>query len=290
MRILRFKSLVVLLGLSLIVLVTASCQVPSTGLKDSLGKESIKTAVKEPANLKGKSKGKSRKKLSADQKVSSEMKDRKIIKKANLSLERKDLKGINKEVKELAKEYEGYIVNSHQWQSKDQQKHFRYTLRIPQQNFEAAMTKLKDLGKLKDEQLNGRDITREYINLEARLKNFKAQEERYLELLNQAKDVEDMLKIEKELNRVRGKIEQFQGRLKYYDNRVDLATINVNISQPPPVIKNNWQIINSFKEAIRGFVKSINLIIILIGTLLPWLFFVALIGMLGYIIFKAKRK
>lgn len=278
---LKPKSLIILIGISLIMLVITSCQVPSAGLE----RQSMKTEVKKPANPKER-----KEKLATDQQPQSKMKDRKIIKKANLSLEQKDFTGLYEKIKRLVQKHEGYITNSRQWQNNNQQKHSSYKLRIPQQNFESIITELKDLGKLKNEQLTGRDITKEYIDLEARLNNFKAQEKRYLELLSQAEDVEDILKIEKELNQVRIKIEQLQGKVKYYDNRLDLATINVNISQPPSIINNNWQVINSFKEAVKSFLKSINLIIILIGTLLPWFFFVILLGIIGYFIFKKIKK
>ncbi|ADL13393.1 DUF4349 domain-containing protein [Acetohalobium arabaticum] len=281
MRILKCKGLIILLGILLIVLVTTSCRAPSIGLQDSVEPQSLKRPVQT------KEKGKE---LLTEEELQSTGKDRKIIKEANLNLERNDLAEAYEEVQELVKKYNGYIIDSHQWQNNNQKKYYRYTLRIPQQNFDSAIAGLKDLGKLKDERFTGRDVTREYIDLKARLSNFKAQEERYLELLDQAKDVEDILKIEKELNRVRTEIEQLEGQLKYYDNRVDLATINVQIVQPSPIIGSNWQIINSFKDAVRGFVKSINLIIILIGALLPWLLFLFLILMVGYFIFKVKRK
>ncbi|TDX52678.1 DUF4349 domain-containing protein [Orenia marismortui] len=216
--------------------------------------------------------------------------ERKIIKNANLRLELKDLSNISKKVNQIIKSHQGFIANSHKWNGHNNQKIYNFTLRIPENKFETALVELSDLGKLVEEELNSRDITKEYIDLEARLKNFKAQEKRYLDLLNQAKNVKDILEIERELNRVRTNIEQMEGTLKYYDNQINLATIRLKVSQPEPIIDNNsnWGILNSFKESLRNFIHNINLIIILVGGLIPWLLILSIISYLVYRIIKKR--
>lgn len=214
--------------------------------------------------------------------------ERKIIKEANLKIITKKLSSIPEQVTTIIKTYDGYLANSNQWQS--DRKYYRFTIKIPQKNFQTAIDELEKLGTTNNKQISSRDITKEYIDLQARLKNFKAQEKRYLELLDQAKDVEDMLKIEKELNRIRRQVEQIQGQLNYYDNKINFSTINVTFTEPRPVINNNsWGIFNSIKQAIQEFVNSINAIIVISGALLPWLILIALFAFLLYKAYRWKK-
>ena len=207
---------------------------------------------------------------------------RKIIKEVNLRIITKELSSITKKVTKVIETYDGYLANSNQGQST--RNYHRFTIKVPQNHFQKAINDLESLGEINSKQISSRDITREYIDLQSRLKNFKAQEERYLELLNQAEDVEDILKIEKELNRVRRKIEQIQGQLNYYNNKVNYSTINVTYTEPRPVINNNsWGIVDSLKQSIQEFINSINAIIIISGALLPWL---VLTTLLAFIIYK----
>ena len=215
--------------------------------------------------------------------------DRKIIKEANLKIITKDLKNIEKEVTDIINNYDGYLADSNQWQSN--RKYYRFTIKIPQKHFQSVVNKLEKIGSINNKQISSRDITRQYIDLKARLKNFKAQEKRYLSLLDQAKEVEDILKIEKELNRVRRNIEQLQGQLNYYNNKISFSTINATFTEPKPVINNNsWGIIDSFKQSIQEFIDSINSIIIIIGALLPWLALILLISAVIYKIYQQRNK
>lgn len=215
--------------------------------------------------------------------------ERKIIKEANLKIITKNLQSISEQVNQIVKTYDGYLANSNQWQSN--RKYYRFTLKIPQKNFKATVAELEKLGAINSKQISSRDITKQYIDLQSRRKSFKAQEERYLELLQQAKNVEDMLKIEKELNRIRRKIEQIQGQLNYYNNKIDFSTINVTFTEPKPIIDNNsWGIFASIKQAIQEFVNSINAIIVITGSLLPWLLLISLVGFTAYKIYQWQNK
>ncbi|MFO7820177.1 MAG: DUF4349 domain-containing protein [Halanaerobacter sp.] len=214
--------------------------------------------------------------------------ERKIIKESNLKITTKDLSSISKKVKDIIKAYDGYLANSNQWQS--DRRYYRFTLKVPQKNFQTAIDELEKLGEIDNKRISSRDITREYIDLQSRLKSYQAQEERYLELLDQARNVEDILKIEKELNRVRRKIEQIQGQLNYYNNKVSFSTINVTFSEPKPVINNNsWGILDSLKQSIQEFVDSINAIIVISGALIPWLVLTALLAFIIYKIWKNRK-
>jgi hypothetical protein len=213
--------------------------------------------------------------------------ERKIIKQSQLRLVSNDLSSLPEKITNIMDTHDGYISSSRQGENYNQQKFLDYTLRIPADQFNTVLTELEKLGRVTEKRTNARDITEEYIDLQARLNNFKAQEERYLKLLDEAEDVEDVLAVEKELNRVRQEIESLQGRLDYYDNKVSMSTINLHISQPERAVSPGWNLGNSFKQAVKAFLNSINLIIILIGRLLPWLL---LLSITGYLLYKGAKK
>ena len=71
-------------------------------------------------------------------------------------------------------------------------------------------------------------MTEEFVDLKARLKAKKELEDRYLQLLEQAKNVKEMLEIERELSNIREEIEAKEGRLQYLQNKVTLSTIYIN--------------------------------------------------------------
>ncbi|MCK8825305.1 DUF4349 domain-containing protein [Fuchsiella alkaliacetigena] len=215
--------------------------------------------------------------------------ERKIIRRASLRLERRDWEDISREINTLVEAYEGYISNSRQWQDHNNRKFLNYTLQIPQDKFSSALEDLKELGELKDKQINSQDITEEYLDLEMRLENFKHQEKRYQELLEKAESVEDILKIENELNRVRREIESIEGRMRYYDTKVELSTIDLHISQPAAIAGPGLGFADSFKEAVSNFISSINNIIIFIGAIVPWFGLLSLVIFLLYKLIKSRK-
>ena len=156
------------------------------------------------------------------------------------------------------------------------------TIRIPQGDFEPVMSELKTLGKVTSLETSGQDVTEEYVDLDARVNILKNQETRLLEILNMTTTVEEVLDVERELGRVRGEIESITGRLKYLDNMVSLATIDISI-RGPEKISSEIGIVSSIKEAVSGFIITINVLIVLTGYLLP------LIILLGLIWIIAKK-
>ena len=212
--------------------------------------------------------------------------ERKIIKRANLQIEIKDISKVSKDVIALVEKYQGEISDSREWVTGQNRQYSRYELRIPSEEFYQAIDQLEEMGKVVSRSISGQDVTEEYIDLESRLKNLKSQEERYRQLLNKAEEVEDILKIERELSRVRGNIESLQGRLKYYDNRVNMSTINVEFREPEPITSTQWGIIQALRRAVREMSDTFHNMLIGLGRILPYL----LILFVLYLIYKIKKR
>lgn len=106
------------------------------------------------------------------------------------------------------------------------------TVRVPADTFEDTMTAIKALGThINNESVSGEDVTEQYTDLAARLTAAKAQEEQYLLILQDAETVGEVLAVQEHLGTVRAEIESLQGQINYLEDRTDLATISVTVTE-----------------------------------------------------------
>jgi hypothetical protein len=108
--------------------------------------------------------------------------------------------------------------------------------RVDPPKLEALMTELGALGEVTHRMLKREEVTRQWRDQRIELANLKAAAQRYREILQQAKDVEEILQVESELTRIRGRIERIQGELAYLEDRVDLATLRVSFRSRPAAV------------------------------------------------------
>jgi hypothetical protein len=172
-------------------------------------------------------------------------------------------------------------------------------LRIPNSEFLKVFSQLKDLGVVVEENISGQDITEVYIDTESQVQNLTIQEERLRDILQKADAVEDLLKIENELNRVRSQINSLTTALSQYDKLVDMSTINLQITQ----VTGERARIQSVKEGVwnkakNNFILAVNEMIhlfekglIKLFGALPALILMAIIGVpVIYVIYKRRKK
>ncbi|MGM0652752.1 MAG: DUF4349 domain-containing protein, partial [Bacillota bacterium] len=140
--------------------------------------------------------------------------------------------------------------------------------------------------KARNIQTGSDDVTMQYIDLESRLNNQKAQEERLVEILEMAETVEDILEIERELNRVRGEIESMTAQLNHLEDQVSFATIHVNLREeaiPTGELTTGpfeglWsRIVQTFTGSINFILNATSIIIIAFSAILPVLIVLAII-------------
>jgi len=211
--------------------------------------------------------------------------DRKVIYSANLVIEVESIDKTYQEVLKIISSKGGYISNSQKYETGGGRKHASINARVPASNFNNTLEELRKTGRVKSESLSGKDVTEEFIDIEARLRNYERQEKRYLDMLDKAQTVEDMLKVEQQLERVRGEIERLQGRIKYLNNRVEFASIQIELSEPEP-ITGEIGLRGALREAVDGFIDTTRGLIVLTGTLSP----VVIVLIVVYIVFSKIRK
>jgi len=110
---------------------------------------------------------------------------------------------------------------------------FTLTLRVPQAGFSNLVYGLGQLGEVVGRNISSDDVTAEYVDTEARLKNMIALRDRLRELLAKATEVKDLLAIETELGRIQGEIESMEARLRVLKGQVDLSEITLTLTRKP---------------------------------------------------------
>ena len=137
----------------------------------------------------------------------------------------------------------------------------RIVLRIPSVAFEAALGELKDLGEVRSETVSGEDVSQEFIDLEARIRNLRAQESVLLGLMDRAKTIAGTIRVQNELQSVQLEIEQLQGRLRFLEDRTSLSTISIRMSEtgalpsePSGVFDRAWRLTRDISAWIASAV------------------------------------
>lgn len=227
--------------------------------------------------------------------------ERKVIKTAHIEIEVENLDENFNAVADMAEKMGGYIEYSRVWTSittAGERKMSNIVLRIPEENFGEALRIIEGIGEVKSRSLLGDDKTLEYIDLQARLRNLMHQEERLLEVLEKAKNVQEILEVMREITRIRADIESMTAQIKSWDNLVQYSTININMMEVNPS-KQEIDVkgfSGLWSRTVKGFISTVNQIInltawvvVFIGTISP----ILILFVLGFVVYKLlfrKRK
>ncbi|MGH2739919.1 MAG: DUF4349 domain-containing protein [Actinomycetota bacterium] len=174
------------------------------------------------------------------------------------------------EVQEIAERHGGFVANS-----ETRTGEFRsgfLTIRVPATAFQRTVSDIKRLGEVRAENIFGEDVTAQFVDLEARLRHFQAQEAVLLDLLSQSRSVADTLRVQRELQNVQLEIELLQGNLRFLRDQTELSTVSVALREAgagdddgsePGAFGRAWD------RAIDGIVNVFSSVIVGLGYLLP---------------------
>jgi len=155
-----------------------------------------------------------------------------IARVAGLTLTTSEFEKTRAGLEEILKRYHGYLGDLKVNAPADAGRSLTATLRIPAPQLDAALAELKKLGRVENEAQGGEEVTQQYVDLEARLKNSQHTEQRLVQMLAQRTGkLQDVLKVELEIDRVRGEIEQMQAEKKELSKRVAYATLSTIINE-----------------------------------------------------------
>ena len=148
------------------------------------------------------------------------------------------------------------------------------TVRVPVESLDAALAEIRQIGTVKSETRSATDVTDQLVDLDARLRNAKAEEQRLLEILSKAETVNEILQVEDRLSYVRERIERLEAQKKMLEEQVDYATVTVTISVPQPEspeepLLPGFSLRDLVRAALKALVFAVTLIVVGAAFLAP---------------------
>jgi hypothetical protein len=224
--------------------------------------------------------------------------DRKIIRNGELTLETESpTEGLRK-ITAAAESHGGFVVTSEFKQNpvaagaKPSQS-VTVVARVPASQFASALDQIRNAGeRVIQEKVSGQDVSEEYLDVEARLRNKKALEGQFLEIMKQARKVEDALDVQSQLADVRTEIERLEGRRRFLENQAALSTITTTLQMPQPIIAATTSgfgatIQRTFGDAVDTAASIVLFVIQAVIVLVPIAIF---FGLPGWLVWRVVRR
>ena len=166
----------------------------------------------------------------------------------------------------------GYISGS-QAQADDGQpmRSGQVTFQVPSAHFDDVLTQIRKKGTPRTITISGNDVSLQYVDLQARLTNAEAQRNAMLALLQQARSVSDTIQIQNQLGQVTGQIQELKGQISFLDHSTTYATVSVAIRETTASPRDEWGLQSAASQATHNLVNLIALLILVLGTLAPFL-------------------
>ena len=210
--------------------------------------------------------------------------NRQIIKTGRLEFETDNLEATYRNTLKVVDRFAGITVTDNLYEYKDKST-MTIEIRVPQANFDTLLnTIIKDVPDVDFKTVNARDVTLQFIDVQARLKTKKALEQRYLELLNQTETISEILEIEAQANFLRTEIESMEGQLNYLKDQVTYSTLTVEFYkvEPKPIGFGN-----KFKKGLKSGWQNLMWFFVFLTQIWP---FILILTILLVVIKKSKKR
>lgn len=191
--------------------------------------------------------------------------DRKVIKTGEVSVEVDDLEGAQQTILSAVEALPGGYVSSLTVNDYDTYRQSEIIARVPSARFREIYETVKGLGKVTRDHIGGQDVTDQWADLERRIANQQVLEQRLRELAQRTGSVSDLLEVERELARVRGEIESYQGQLKMIKDQVAFSTLTITLTEYGPAAVQDtggWRIVYHLKGAFRWLVGAVRSLVV----------------------------
>jgi Domain of unknown function (DUF4349) len=175
----------------------------------------------------------------------------------------------------------GFVVSSSASQGSEQRL-VRGTIvvRVPARSYDEAIEALRALGKVESRTESGQDVSQEYVDLGARIRQLQAVESQLLELLDRADTVQAALSVQRQLSQIQLDLERARGRLQYLDDRIAFATISLEIHEAivpaPKQDDGGFGVVEAWTKAANGFLAVVGWTFVVLATVAPIFLMLAL--------------
>jgi hypothetical protein len=181
--------------------------------------------------------------------------------------------------------YQAYVSSDQEFKSPGRKSN-TIIIRVPADNFDNLLSEAtQGLEKFEHKEINVKDVTEEFLDVQARLKTKKELEQRFIDLLKEAKTVPEILEVEKQIGQLRSDIESIEGRLNYLQNRVSFSTLSMTFYEST---KGESEFSQKFKNGFKNGWE--NLIWLFVGLTNIWpLILIGLGLIIGFKVFRRKK-
>jgi hypothetical protein len=219
--------------------------------------------------------------------------DRKIVRTSSLELIVQHPAETTEKIRALAEAMGGFLVSSETHGGQDASS---LTIRVPASRFEEARAEIRKLGlRIENEKIEAQDVTRQYVDQDASLRNLRAQETQYLAIMKRAYTVKETLEVSEKLSEVRGQIEQQQAEFDALSKQIETVAITISLraEAEAQVFGLHWRPLYQLKLALRDGLDGIadygvamTSVVFYLPTVLLWLGTILLGAALGWRILR----
>lgn len=224
-----------------------------------------------------------------------EAEERLLVKESSLSLLVKDVPETQQEIISQAEEAGGYLVSSSISHPEEARAATgRVTVRVPEEKLNQVLDSFRSLAvKVVSENLSGQDVTDEYVDIQARLETLNKTKTKFEEILTQATEVDDLLRVQRELINLQQQIDNLKGREKYLTQTAVLSRVSLYLAtdelELPYAPSAAWRPKVIFKQAVRSLVATFRKL----GSLVIWVGVYALVWgpvLVIYLLLRRRKK
>jgi hypothetical protein len=218
--------------------------------------------------------------------------DPKVIKTASMEVELADgtFDKAFRDASLVAVQHGGYIQSSSTSRF-DEARTASLVVRVPAARFDPALAAFRELGDVVAEDASGEDVSAQFVDLQARLRNWEAQESVLLRLMSEANTIDESIKVQRNLSDVQLNIERLRGQLRLLRDQTDLGTIGLTLTegdQSALVEKQEDDSIlgKAWRDAVDGFQNVLAATVIGLGYLIP---IALLVLIVGFVVRRTRR-
>ena len=196
-------------------------------------------------------------------------------------------------------EYGGYVEFSENYGNQSSRRNASLTIRIPAANLETFLTGLSQESNVTYQSRSVKDVTLNYVDVQSHKEALLVEQERLMELLEKANNLQDLLTIEERLTQVRYELESYESQLRTYDNQIDYSTIHLSIREvkvlTTPEPEGFWERVTSgfndnLEDVTEGLVEFAIGFLSNIPTLIVWAVILVIVGLLLRMLGRIRRK
>lgn len=214
---------------------------------------------------------------------------RKLIRSGEMRIQVRDVARAALRADSIARAHAGFLAESHVSQGDRASKDATFVVRVPADSLDGALSGLRQLGTVRNENLGTGDVSHEYSDLETRILVKEETAGRIRDLLrNRTGTLTDVLQVERELSRVVTELEQMKAQRRDYDRQIAMSNVAISVFEPSAeglgVLRASAA--ESMQHLTDVLASSIGMVVSLITYLVPWV----VLGALGWWCVRTMRR